>query len=345
MLKERNIFLCKNAGEELAALLKQITYSKVCVIVDENTREHCLPRVISHLSSPLIIEVKSGEENKTLITCEHIWSAMTEASFDRHSLVINLGGGVIGDMGGFCASTYKRGIRFIQVPTTLLSQVDASVGGKLGVDFNGFKNHIGVFAEPTAVIVDNHFFATLPQREIRSGYAEVLKHCLIADKSRWDSLKGRAIDKVDLLEIAGHSIEVKAKVTAEDPKETGLRKILNFGHTIGHAIESHYLETSDKLLHGEAIAIGMIAEAKVAQNKGFISDEECNDIKMSIIAVFGQPKIPKTAYEEIIPLTLQDKKNNNGTVLAALLQAVGTANYDIELSKEDIKLSLDYYNV
>lgn len=345
MLKERNIFLCNNAGEELAALLKQIKYSKVCVIVDENTREHCLPRVISHLSEPLIIEVKSGEENKTLATCQHIWSMMTDASFDRHGLVINLGGGVIGDMGGFCASTYKRGIKFIQVPTTLLSQVDASVGGKLGVDFDGFKNHIGVFSDPTAVIIDNIFFNTLPEREIRSGYAEVLKHCLIADKNRWESLKGKSINEVDLLEIAGHSIEVKAKVTAADPKEAGLRKILNFGHTIGHAVESFYLETNKKLLHGEAIAIGMIAEARVAESKGFISIQECEDIKSSLIAVFGQPKIPKEDFEHIIPLTLQDKKNNSGNVLAALLEKIGTANYDIELSKEDIKLSIEYYNV
>lgn len=177
----------------LTNFLATSDYAKVAVIVDENTRQHCYPRIETVLPEHTLIEIPSGEQNKHLRTCEEIWSHLTDAQFDRHSLVINLGGGVIGDMGGFCAATYKRGIDFVQIPTTLLAQVDASVGGKLGIDFRGFKNHIGVFTQPQQVLIDAHFLKTLPTRELRSGFAEVIKHCLIRDaemfslisKKRW----------------------------------------------------------------------------------------------------------------------------------------------------------------
>ncbi|MCD8540568.1 MAG: 3-dehydroquinate synthase, partial [Leadbetterella sp.] len=245
-------------------------YSALVVIADRNTRKDCYPRIKEVLPRHLLITVQDGEEYKNLDTCINIWNKLTEAEFDRHALVINLGGGVIGDMGGFCAATYKRGIDFIQVPTTLLAQVDASVGGKLGIDFQGFKNHIGVFTQPRAVLIDTGFLTTLPERELRSGYAEVIKHCLIRDRKMWDKIRKSELGDIPMKELVSHSVETKKAIVTEDPTEKGLRKILNFGHTVGHAVETFHL-TRERLLHGEAIAIGMICEAYIAYSKGMLT--------------------------------------------------------------------------
>lgn len=334
-------------NNDIASVVKQLdleAYSSFAIIVDENTKEHCLPIVQPLLPDAHVIEIKSGEENKTLQTCSHIWQELTEAGFDRKGLVFNLGGGVIGDMGGFCASTYKRGIEFIQIPTTLLSQVDASVGGKLGIDFNSFKNHIGVFNLPKAVIISPEFLKTLPERELRSGYAEVIKHSLIQDADQWEILKSKSLNEFDWAKVISHSVKIKANVTEHDPTEKGLRKILNFGHTIGHAVESFYLETPKKLLHGEAMAVGMIAESLVAVNKGFISQEDCDSIKSYLVSVFGQRNIDDQDLEQIIPLTLQDKKNEGKVVYAALLNKIGEANYNQPLSEQEIRNGIAYYN-
>jgi len=243
-------------GKSLPQFLSQKDYSKIAIIVDENTKEHCYPIIANLVSETILIEIKSGEENKNLATCTYIWQELTDAAFDRHSLVINLGGGVIGDMGGFCAATYKRGIDFIQIPTTLLAQVDASVGGKLGIDFNGYKNHIGAFAQPEVVLIDTVFFKTLPHLELRSGFAEIIKHCLIRDASMWDVIRKRDFDQQDLQSLVAHSVAIKKEIVAEDPTEKGLRKILNFGHTLGHAVETHFLEKEGKrLLHGEPLSL------------------------------------------------------------------------------------------
>ena len=320
-------------------------YSSFAIIVDENTKKHCLPFVQPLLPDAQIIETESGEENKTLATCAHIWEELTDANFDRKALVFNLGGGVIGDMGGFCASTYKRGIEFVQIPTTLLSQVDASVGGKLGIDFNSFKNQIGVFQKPKAVIINTEFLETLPERELRSGYGEVIKHALIADRSHWEIIKNKSLHDFNWTKIVSHSVHIKADVTEQDPTEKGLRKILNFGHTIGHAIETFYLETDKKLFHGEAIAAGMVTEAFVAFQKGFISENDCDEIKSYIIKIYGQREIPETDIDQIIPLTLQDKKNEGKIVYAALLESIGQANFNKPLSESEIRESIAYYNL
>lgn len=344
MLSDRNIFISNNIQKHISEVLAKGNYTKQCVIVDENTSEHCLPLVKEFLPEAKVIQITSGEVNKNLTTCQFIWNAMTEHQMDRKSIVINLGGGVIGDMGGFCAATYKRGIEFIQVPTTLLSQVDASVGGKLGIDFESFKNHIGVFKDPAAVIISSDFLKTLPKRELRSGFAEIIKHCLIADKTKWDVVKTKTFEEQDFENLATHSVLIKAKITDEDPKEQGIRKTLNFGHTIGHAIESFYLNTTKRLFHGEAIAIGMVAEAYVAYKKGFLVLDEVEEIKSYVVKVYGDVKIPVSDYEEIIPLMIQDKKNENSTVLAALLENVGKANFNIRLTAEETVESLDFYN-
>lgn len=344
MLSERNIFIINQVEEHITRVLAKGNYTKKCVIVDENTRKLCLPLVKSVLTDAKIIEIPSGEENKNLTTCQFIWDAMTDHQMDRKSVVINLGGGVIGDMGGFCAATYKRGIDFIQVPTTLLSQVDASVGGKLGVDFHSFKNHIGVFKDPAAVIISSNFLKTLPKREVKSGFAEIIKHCLIADKAKWEMVREKSFDDQDLEDLATHSVLIKAGITDKDPQEKNIRKTLNFGHTIGHAIESFYLNTDRRLLHGEAVAVGMVTEAFVAFKKGFISIDEVEVIKKYIIAVYGHVNIPNQDYDAIIPLMIQDKKNENSVVLAALLEQVGKGNYSIQLTAEETIESLDFYN-
>jgi 3-dehydroquinate synthase len=342
------IIFTQNTEKELAAFLPQ--YSSVWVIVDQNTYVNCYPKIQDVISSDRVIHIQAGEEAKNLNTCQVIWKQMTDAALDRKALIINLGGGVIGDMGGFCASTYKRGIDFIQIPTTLLSQVDASVGGKLGIDFtdsdnNVFKNHIGVFNIPVAVIIDPTFLDTLDLRELRSGFAEIIKHCLIADKSKWNEIKQITdLSQFNWMELAKHSIAIKEKITIEDPHEKGLRKILNFGHTIGHAIESYFLFVPGKrLLHGEAIAAGMICESWLSVQKGFITIEEHTEIEQYILSIYGKTSITNEEIESIVPLTIQDKKNEKGAIQFSLLEKVGKANFNISLTKDEINASLHYY--
>ncbi len=290
-------------------MLQARSYSKVVVLTDVNTREHCLPLIQGALpSEALHITVPAGEQHKTLETCSTIWTAMTEAVLDRQALVINLGGGVIGDMGGFCASVYKRGVPFLTIPTTLLSQVDASVGGKLGIDFMGFKNHLGVFQLPEIVLIAPAFLDTLPQRELRSGYAEVIKHGLIRDLAFFRSLPSSNWEKQDWSRVIRHSVSIKKAVVEVDPKEAGLRKILNFGHSIGHAVESFHLTSSNPLLHGEAIAMGMIAEGFLSFEKIGFSFEELNELSHKLLQVFGKVTLNSKDLDAILDLCAQDKK-------------------------------------
>ncbi|MEQ8926380.1 MAG: 3-dehydroquinate synthase family protein, partial [Fulvivirga sp.] len=270
------VIFSTEVGKEVKKVVATLPSSKVAVLVDENTHEHCLPHL--GIKDFVLIRINSGEVHKNLATCQFIWETLTDHGFDRQGLLLNLGGGVIGDMGGFCASTYKRGIRFVNIPTTLLAQVDASVGGKLGIDFNRFKNHIGIFAEPEAVIIDPFFLETLPANELRSGFAEVIKHHLIRDLDGWKQLSQSKMETLNWLEVIKHSVEIKNDIVIKDPKESGVRKILNFGHTIGHALESHYLNSDEPLLHGEAIALGMICESHISYQKNMISKEMLKEI-------------------------------------------------------------------
>lgn len=340
------IFLTTRVKTDLNDYLRGKQYSQVCVLTDQNTGKHCFP-LLSDLSTQVrVITIAPGEKEKNLATCQTIWQHMTDWQLDRKAVMINLGGGVIGDMGGFCAATYKRGIDFIQIPTTLLSQVDASVGGKLGIDFNALKNHIGVFQEPQAVFIDTCFLKTLPFPELRSGFAEIIKHCLIADKDKWEKIKSKHFEDLDFNDLVAHSVSIKSEITRKDPKEAGLRKILNFGHTIGHAIESYFLEVPDKrLLHGEAIAIGMVAEAYISCQRGFITEKELSEIKQYILSIFEKVDIFEFDIEQIIPLTLQDKKNENRKIQCTLLEKTGKANFNNPINYNDIKEAINYYNL
>lgn len=314
------------------------------MIADSNTIHACYPLITEALPEHEYFSFPAGERNKNLQTCSEIWQWLTEKGFDRKSLIINLGGGVTGDMGGFCASTYKRGIRFINIPTSLLSQVDASVGGKLGIDFNGFKNHIGVFNEPEAVMISNTFLKTLPLPELRSGYAEVIKHGLIRNENYFESLKKQDWEAQDWSTIIEKSISIKKEVVDKDPKEEGLRKILNFGHTIGHAVESFYMDSKNHLLHGEAIAVGMIAEAYLSKKLLRLSSEEMDTIIGFLLFIFGKVPIPSEDVGQITGLCSQDKKNEGKSINFSLLRRIGECDYNIPVNSEDIIESLNFYN-
>ena len=326
--------------------LVQRPYSQVLVLVDENTGTHCYPLLAPLLPAHVRVEIPAGEIHKTLDTCTRVWRALTQQHFDRKSLVINLGGGVIGDMGGFIAGTYKRGISFVQVPTTLLSQVDASVGSKLGIDFEGFKNHIGLFLDPQAVYIWPDFLKTLPAREVVSGFAEVIKHHLIADREGWQQLVlAKSVEDMDFAALCRHSVEIKTRIVVSDPREAGARKSLNFGHTIGHAIESHFLNTPDlpQLLHGEAIAIGMIAEAFISWRKGLLAASELQAITGYIHPFFCPVHIPPTALAPILSLSLQDKKNRGGQVMCTLLDGIGGFRVDQLVDAAEMLEGIGYY--
>lgn len=344
-MQNHNTEITKDIVQSLSINLKGKKYSKIAVLVDENTKEHCLYKILPALPEHYLLEIKSGEENKNLSTCEEIWLALTESGFDRKGLMINLGGGVIGDMGGFAATAYKRGFDFINIPTTLLSQVDASVGGKLGIDFHGFKNHIGFFKEPLNVLIFTAFFKTLPKEEIRSGFAEVIKHGLIYDSNYWKKVKTIDPFNTEWTEIVETSINIKKEVVTQDPFESGLRKILNFGHTIGHAVESYFLEKpGQRLLHGEAIAVGMICEAYLSKKITGLTSEALDEITKFLIQVYQPVKIEPSLFDEILQLTLQDKKNEGGIVQFSLLKSIGECTVNIPVSVADMIDSLFYFN-
>jgi 3-dehydroquinate synthase len=327
---------------DFKGLLNDKVYSQIAVLVDPNTHVHCYTRVKDFLPDHEVIQVPAGEDHKNLETCKLIWQKLTELNFDRHSLLLILGGGVLGDMGGFCAATFKRGIDFIIIPTTLLSQVDASVGGKVGIDFQHFKNHIGVFCEPKATIIDTSFLKTLPERELRSGFAEVAKHCLISDLAIWRIIRAKSLHEQDWEALVQHSVNFKKSVTDQDPKEKGLRKILNFGHTIGHALESYFLAEGNRIFHGEAIAMGMVMEAFIACEKKMINKGELEEISSYLIQVFEKQEMP-WGDSALIQLTRQDKKNKGNEILMALPEGIGKAKWDTAVSEDELEKSFDYY--
>ena len=332
-------------SESLATFFDQNEYSHIAILVDEFSNKYCLPIIQDLLPSNFTkILIKSGEHHKNLATCEQVWDRMTKANMDRHSLLVNLGGGVIGDLGGFCASTYKRGIDFIQIPTTLLAQVDASLGGKLGIDFHGLKNHIGVFQLPKAVLIDPKFIDTLSIQQKKSGFAEIIKHCLIRDEKEWSAIRQQSFEELDLSKLIAHSVAIKEAVVLEDPKEAGLRKILNFGHTLGHAIETYLLDKGKrKILHGEAIAIGMIVEAFISHQRDLISLQELEEIESYLFENYGRVKLHTEEISKIIALTAQDKKNKGKEIRFSLLTGLGDCGYDIPVSASEMKKAIQYY--
>lgn len=336
-----------DAYKALNIHLAATNYSKIFILVDENTHEHCLPSFMAHLESNSvieIIEIEEGEINKNIHTCTQVWEVLSELDADRKSLVINLGGGVVTDLGGFVASTFKRGINFINVPTTLLAMVDASVGGKTGVDLGVLKNQIGVINQPEMVLVVTSFLATLNDRQLHSGYAEMLKHGLIKDRNYWNTLNGiSTFDNLD--NLIYDSVVIKNEVVLKDPTEQNLRKILNYGHTLGHAVESYFLESEEHelLLHGEAIAIGMILEAYLSYKLSGLSKEDMDNIKNAFLSRYKKVTITDADIAKILPLLKFDKKNAHGEINFVLLKSIGEPVIDVTIPSDLLHEAFSYY--
>ena len=340
MLPEALESMSSPRGEErgMGSILSKA--SQVFILTDENIAPFWLPEVAYWLNCEKAVEIviKPGEQHKNLQTVQRIWKILLKHHADRNALLINLGGGVITDLGGFAASTYKRGIKFINVPTTLLAMVDAAIGGKTGIDFGGGKNQIGTFAEAEEVIVDPVFLSTLPRRELLSGMAEMLKYGFIADAN----LLNTSLENYqDYILRCG---EIKREIVAQDPTEKGLRKILNFGHTLGHAIESHCLTTDHPLLHGAAVALGMVAAL-------WLSVEQCGldkkvlkeyEKQLPVLLSEAEMNLTKSDVEPILSYLALDKKNKGEKPQFVLLEAVGKPIWDVEVEPKLVSDAMDY---
>lgn len=339
----------ETALAELSKLLQQAEFAEVTkfILADENTMEHCLPRLmveLSELHDAEVIEIESGEENKDLDSCVQLWQVLTELGARRNSLFINLGGGVICDLGGFVAASFKRGMPFIHIPTTLLAQVDAAIGGKVGVNLGTLKNQIGQFAEPVATIVDPEFLKTLETKHLKAGFAEMIKHALITDRELWKQFLAIDLITVDAVSpFVDGAIRIKQAIVEQDEREAGLRKVLNFGHTAGHAIESASMEEELHLLHGEAVAAGMCIEAKISVSRG-LQQQSCDEICKAIHHWFGKLQWVQPQKDKLLQKMMHDKKNRGQELNFTLLESIGKAKFDIDVESEQVSEAIDYYH-
>jgi 3-dehydroquinate synthase len=325
------------------AYLKTFENQKIVILVDENTHDYCLEYLITsfpELERAEIMLLPCGEENKVMEVCFQVWQAFTEYHVERKDLVINLGGGVVTDMGGFIASIYKRGLTFIHVPTSLLGMVDAAIGGKNGIDLDGYKNQLGTITQPACVFIDSGFLGTLPAEEIFNGYAEMLKHALIGDVALWEEIRHiQSEEELIQQEVIVKAIRVKTNIIEQDPLEGGLRKKLNFGHTVGHALESYFFQ-STPISHGHAVALGMIAESYISMKRNLLTKEAYKEIESTIIRSFPMIQLQAEDVSKVISLMYQDKKNEAGQIRSCLLEGIGTCLYDQEVKEEEIGESL-----
>ncbi|MCS6973778.1 MAG: 3-dehydroquinate synthase [Cyclobacteriaceae bacterium] len=338
-----HILITITPGPDLRAFLDSRGYSSIFVLTDENTAHHCYSLIRHELPPHVHVSIPAGEIHKTMETCMQVWKAMTDARLDRRSVVVVLGGGMPGDLGGFCAATFKRGIDFVLVPTTLLAQADASIGGKLGIDFESYKNHIGVFRQPALTLISSVFLQTLPEAELRSGFAEIVKHALISDREWWEELSSRPWKTLSWQDEVKRSAAFKWSIVSEDPHEEGLRKILNAGHTIGHAIESWFLSAGKPVLHGEAVAAGLICEAFISKELNLLTESDFKLLKDYLLTVFGKLSWPEEESDTISRLCYQDKKNQGKKIRMALLHSVGRAVWDYSVEFESISRALNEY--
>lgn len=323
-------------------ILEKYSSSKKVIIVDENTHEHCLPFLITtfeELSKAEVILLPPGEDNKQMEIAFHVWEALTEYEISRSDLIINLGGGVITDMGGFIASCYKRGVDFIHIPTSLLGMVDASIGGKTGVNLGHFKNQIGVFSNPIAVFIDPAFLSSLPENEMNSGYAEMLKHGFITSESLVERVANQIKSQDDFsIDLLFDCIQVKNEIVKNDPFEKGNRKTLNFGHTIGHVIEGFFMD-SLKLSHGHSIANGMVMESFLSMKFGKLSSVKYAEIEELLLSTYPLPILTDVNIPKMTEMLINDKKNKQGEILCCLLNEIGECTYDNSI-KENIFLEV-----
>ncbi|MGB3454067.1 MAG: 3-dehydroquinate synthase [Moheibacter sp.] len=334
--------------EKLNEILTEKKPNLIIVLADENTHNLCVPLLLSEIETESqieLVEIPAGESSKNLDIAIQIWETLSEFKADKSSLLINLGGGMVTDFGGFVASVYKRGIQFVNIPTSLLAMTDAAFGGKTGLDMNGIKNLIGVYNFPLATLVHPGFLETLPEREFRSGLAEMLKHGLIYNREHWQKII--EIDQPNPKTIGGlikDSVNIKLEIVEKDPFEKGLRKILNFGHTVGHAVESESMTTENPLLHGEAIAIGMLVETVLSAENELIGKSELDEIFSNLIRLFGKTKIDELKIPNLIGWMENDKKNSGDRMNFSLIDGIGKSRFDIALSREQISEGIMIYN-
>ena len=345
-MKQR-IIISKHLKTELAKAIAECEHDRIFVLVDETTNKLCWSLVKDYLclKDAQTIIIGATDRRKNLDTLVHVWESLQQGKATRHSLLINLGGGMVTDLGGFAASTYKRGINFINIPTTLLAMVDASVGGKTGINFGGLKNEIGVFNDAEFVLLDTNWLRTLDEENIRSGYAEMLKHGLIADDTMWAELINFNLAQPNLRQLASmlnKSVRIKERIVAEDPHEKGIRKALNLGHTFGHAFESWAMKRQP-VLHGYAVAFGLIAELYLATTQTDFPTERMRQTVNFIRAYYGSLPITCNDYPELIGLIHHDKKNRGNEINVTLLGGIGDIRIDQTITEEDIKEALDFF--
>ena len=348
-MNQQKVVISQHFEQSLSQALAECNYDCLFILVDETTERCCLPVLTSTFnvqrSTFNVITIGTTDQHKTLDTLSHVWSELQRMGATRHSLMINLGGGMVTDLGGFAASTFKRGIHYINIPTTLLSMVDASVGGKTGINFGGLKNEIGVFNNADCVILDTKFLKTLDQENILSGYAEMLKHGLIDCEEHWAEIL-RNLESPDHLEklssLVSKSVAVKQHIVTEDPTEKGLRKALNLGHTAGHAFESLALERKP-ILHGYAVAYGLVVELYLSCVKtGFPTDKMRQTVQF-IKEHYGKMTITCDDYPHLLELMHHDKKNEGSAINFTLLADIGDLRINQTATEEEIKEALDFY--
>ena len=346
-MNPQKVVISENLTEALATAIAECEHDRTFILVDETTERCCLPIVsgLDCVRGAQIIVIGATDSHKTLESLSYVWEALGEGGATRHSLLINIGGGMVTDLGGFAASTFKRGINYINIPTTLLSMVDASVGGKTGINFRGLKNEIGVFSNASTVILDTTFLKTLDAENICSGYAEMLKHGLISNEKMWAELINFDLARPDLQQLqtmVADSVAVKQRIVTEDPLEQGIRKALNLGHTVGHAFESFALKHSP-ILHGYAVAYGLISELYLSTvMTGFPSDKMHQTVSF-IKEHYGKMAITCDDYPTLLELMTHDKKNVAGTINFTLLGGIGDIRINQTATKEDIYEALDFY--
>ena len=345
-MKQR-VIISRHLKTELAKAIAECEHDRIFVLVDETTNKLCWSLVKDYLclKDAQTIIIGATDRRKNLDTLVHVWESLQQGKATRHSLLINLGGGMVTDLGGFAASTYKRGINFINVPTTLLAMVDASVGGKTGINFGGLKNEIGVFNDAEFVLLDTNWLQTLDEKNIRSGYAEMLKHGLIADETMWAELINFNLAQPNFRQLASmlnKSVRIKEHIVTEDPHEKGIRKALNLGHTFGHAFESWAMKRQP-VLHGYAVAFGLIAELYLATTQTDFPTERMRQTVNFIRSYYGSLPITCNDYPELIELMHHDKKNRGNEINVTLLGGIGDIRIDQTITEEDIKEALDFF--
>lgn len=343
----QKVIVSGNLERDLVNAIAECEHDKIFILTDQTTHDMCLPKLQNFLclKGAQSIVIKAGDTNKTLDSLAEVWTALSQGGATRHSLMINLGGGMVTDLGGFAASTFKRGIDFINIPTTLLAMVDASVGGKTGINFGGLKNEIGVFSDSKFVIINTQFLDTLDHDNICSGYAEMLKHGLISDDKHWAELVGFNLAQPDLAQLqrmVAESIKVKERIVTEDPHEHGIRKALNLGHTVGHALESFAMKHGRPVLHGYAVAYGMVCELYLSARKTDFPTDKMHQTVRFILDHYGRLPYTCDDYPELLELMRHDKKNTSGIINFTLLGGIGDIRINQTATKEEIEETLDF---